>query len=94
MNCTKQYKEFNILLRQDEEGKRLWMQIETNTSWKGKYQSVSWFIYPPTFIERWRRITWQDKIADREKKLFTELFRKIKVEENTDLQIEIDKWYK
>jgi hypothetical protein len=92
-NVIKRYKEFNILLKIDEQGKRLWMQIETNQNRKGKYESVSWFVDPPNFIERLFGMTWQDKIARREKKLFMELFKKLKQSDNAELQAEIGKWF-
>lgn len=93
-NVIKRYKEFNILLKIDEQGKRLWMQIERNSNHKSKYESVSWFINSPNFIERLFGVTWQDKIARREKKLFMELFKKIGTTDNLELQEVIEKWYK
>lgn len=93
--ASKQYKEFDVLLTLDEEDKnRLWMRIETNNFYTGKHQIVSGFVNPPNFIDRLRGITWQDKIAAREKKLFKEVLGKIKAAENCELQNEIEKWYR
>jgi hypothetical protein len=89
---SKQYKDFNVILKIDDEDKRLWMSIETTMGYGGKYQSASWFVNPPNFIEKWFGVTWQDKIADREKKLFKELFKKIKREPSSTLAAEIAKW--
>lgn len=89
---TKKFKDYEVLLRIDSDngGKRFWMKVETNVGYKNYVES--WFVEPPNFIDRWRGITWQDKIAAMEKKLFKKVFNRIEADNNVELNKELTKW--
>src|SRR5579863_5116560 len=87
---TKQFKDFEVLLKWDEEqGDRMWMKVQYN---KNGYPSESWFVNPPNFFQRLFKVTWQDKIKDMEQKLFKKLLAKIQEKDNPEIRSEIEKW--
>jgi len=89
--ATKKYKDYEVLLKiEDDNGGRFWMKVETVINYKP--YSESWFVNRPNFIERWFGVTWQDKIAAAEKKLFKKVFNKIEADKNVELNTELNKW--
>ena len=93
MSYVRKFKDYDIVVQPDDhEPNRIWMKIESRN---GSFRE-SGFVYGPNFIERWRGITWQDKLAKKEKELFREVLKRQKNEEvNSDtLKAEINKFLK
>lgn len=95
MSYVKNFPDYKIKVEVHPRG--AWMLIENDghipaDSPHKKYCSASGFAHAPNTIEKLLGVTWQDKLAAKEKELFKELLEKDEANNSPTLKAEIEKF--